>query len=75
MLNTTKSNKLENNPFFNIDVNRFGGRFAMREWLSRCELLGRDYMTQPLDTCATCAGEMWASPTRPVICYNCYKNN
>jgi hypothetical protein len=67
------SNSFENNPFFIIDVNRFGYNGALREWIVAAKNNGRQNMTNPIDVCEDCQGNVWRSATRPALCFDCYK--
>lgn len=67
-----KSNKFENNPFFLIDVDRFGYKGALREWIVKANLISRESLTNPADTC-DCGGDIWHNATRPPLCFACYR--
>lgn len=65
-------NKFENNPFFQIDVNRFGYKGALREWIVKADLISRKTLTNPAADC-DCGGQVWHNATRPPLCYACYQ--
>jgi hypothetical protein len=65
-----QSKSFENNPFFVVDVLRWGQRDALREWLSASSVHGREQFVKPFSVCV-CGGVYWASPSRPVVCFVC----
>ena len=71
-METLKSKKFENNPFFQIDVSRFGYKSAVFEWVIKSKNVGRAELTNPIRTC-DCGGHVWHSATRPPLCFDCYE--
>jgi hypothetical protein len=71
MSTTTKSNRLESNPFFVQDVMRWGQREALAIWLS--QPMPKSWYCNPVAQCKTCEAAVWASATKPAMCHECYE--